>query len=401
MLYVLPDYYPQFHCIADRCEDTCCAGWQIMIDKRSLRRYKACKGPYRRRLFWSVNWRKKCFRQDREKRCSFLDEQNLCNLYRNLGRESLCRTCRLYPRHIEEYENVREVSLSVSCPEAARLLLTRKEPLTFREFYREGEEQYPWFDQLFYGQLAEGRRVMLSLFQDRSRSLAHRCCLVSVLADKMQDYYRQGKLFDWQTLWDQALLEGERREKSMDPYTRFFAVFDAPEAERSSRKNSGQKDWRTSLNVQCYQWIREMGNSLGRLEVLKEDWPFWLKETKDWLYQKGYGEYRKICREFSRWLTVYWPDWEIPFEQIQVYFLFTYFCGAAYDEEILAAAQIGIVHGWLIYEMLMAVWLRNGKEVSLEDLMELVHRYSRELEHSDVNQRRMERLMRKKKLPWL
>ena len=40
MLYTIPDYYDDFTCIADACEDTCCAGWQIVIDKESLQKYK-------------------------------------------------------------------------------------------------------------------------------------------------------------------------------------------------------------------------------------------------------------------------------------------------------------------------------------------------------------------------
>ena len=39
MLYVIPDYYKEFKCVADQCEDTCCAGWQIVIDRRSMIRY--------------------------------------------------------------------------------------------------------------------------------------------------------------------------------------------------------------------------------------------------------------------------------------------------------------------------------------------------------------------------
>ena len=39
MLYTIPDYYPSFECIADKCEDTCCAGWQIVIDKETLKKY--------------------------------------------------------------------------------------------------------------------------------------------------------------------------------------------------------------------------------------------------------------------------------------------------------------------------------------------------------------------------
>ena len=30
-----PDYYKEFSCIAGACPDTCCAGWQIVIDDKS------------------------------------------------------------------------------------------------------------------------------------------------------------------------------------------------------------------------------------------------------------------------------------------------------------------------------------------------------------------------------
>ena len=39
MLCTIPDYYKEFSCIAGDCEDTCCAGWQIVIDEKSKRRY--------------------------------------------------------------------------------------------------------------------------------------------------------------------------------------------------------------------------------------------------------------------------------------------------------------------------------------------------------------------------
>ena len=102
MLYTYPDYYSDFRCIADACEDTCCAGWQIAVDDKALRRYRREESPYKKKLRNSICWRKKVFRWGKEKRCAFLREDNLCDMYRNLGAESLCRTCRLYPRHIED-----------------------------------------------------------------------------------------------------------------------------------------------------------------------------------------------------------------------------------------------------------------------------------------------------------
>ena len=61
----------------------------------------------------------------------------------------LCDTCRNYPRHIEEFEGLREISLSLSCPEAARILLSQKEKVHFVTIEKEAaEETYDDFDYL-------------------------------------------------------------------------------------------------------------------------------------------------------------------------------------------------------------------------------------------------------------
>lgn len=391
MLYVLPDYYPEFHCRAGECEDTCCAGWQIVIDRQSLRRYRAYRGSFRRRLFLSVQWKKKILRQDGRKRCAFLNQENLCDLYTNLGADSLCRTCRLYPRHIEEYENVREISLSVSCPEAARLLLTRKEPVRFREFWRDKEEDYEEdyeeFDELLYSVLTDCRKVMLEVLQNRALPLRQRCGLITGLAHDVQNRFDRGDLFSCQDLFDrfERILPSDADGKTIS----FHRWLLETESKMNIRKNRN------------FPWIREMFSFLSELEVLKEDWPLWLEETQDWLYRGGQAAYEQIEGEFLVWLEKDDQNWELPFEQLLVYFLFVYFCGAVYDGEILASAQLGVVHVWLIREMLMAVWLRNGKSLRLEDMTDLVCRYSRELEHSDVNQKKIEKKMSHCRLPWL
>ena len=62
---------------------------------------------------------------------ALFNEENLCDLYAEKGEKMLCRTCRMYPRHIEEYEGIREISLSLSCVEAAKIILGGKEPVRF------------------------------------------------------------------------------------------------------------------------------------------------------------------------------------------------------------------------------------------------------------------------------
>ncbi len=102
MLYTIPDYYHEFSCIAGECEDTCCAGWQIVADEAALKKYKKVTGSFRKRLRKSINWKEGTFKQDKNKRCAFLNDENLCDMYTALGEKSLCRTCKMYPRHVED-----------------------------------------------------------------------------------------------------------------------------------------------------------------------------------------------------------------------------------------------------------------------------------------------------------
>lgn len=52
-----PTFYKEFSCIAGACPDTCCAGWQIMIDEKSLQKYRRFKGPFRNRLHNDIDWK--------------------------------------------------------------------------------------------------------------------------------------------------------------------------------------------------------------------------------------------------------------------------------------------------------------------------------------------------------
>ena len=87
---------------------------------------------------------------------------------------------------------------------------------------------------------------------------------------------------------------------------------------------------------------------------------------------------------------------DIHLEQLLVYFLFTYFPGAVYDGEIYAKVQMAVYCVWMIWELWKARWLKNEKTLDLEEMTELVYRFSREVEHSDLNLKAVEKMMEKK-----
>lgn len=368
MQYTFPDYYREFSCTADQCEDTCCAGWQIVIDKGALRKYRAVNGNFRKRMVRSVNWRNSTFRRDRKGRCAFLNEENLCDLYIALGRSSLCRTCRLYPRHVEEFENIREVSLSVSCPEVAAILLNRQEPVHFICVEKPGEEEYPSFDLLLHSLLEDAREEMIEIMQNRSLSMQLRCGLVLAIAHDMQKRIDAGELFSCQ-----EVLERSRREKVRRKLQEKTEIYMA--------------NWNRR-----YREAKQRIVNLYRLERLRPEWTSLLKESEELLFANGAGAYGKMHLEFSGWLEKKYPQWEIQWEQLMVYFLSTYFCGAVYDEMVCGKVYLAIGSVTALYELLAARWVRNEKWIDTQEVIELVYRYSREVEHSDKNLEKMEKM---------
>ena len=202
MLYTIPDYYHEFRCVAGKCEDTCCAGWQIVADEAALEKYKNETGVFAEHLKESINWEEGTFKQDKDKRCVFLNRSNLCDMYTALGEESLCRTCKLYPRHIEEFEDVREVTLSVSCPEVARILMNKKEPMHFLSYETDEEEEYGDFDPFLYSKLVDAREVLIDILQDREKKLNLRAALILEIARDVQECIDEEDIFSMDDVFD-------------------------------------------------------------------------------------------------------------------------------------------------------------------------------------------------------
>lgn len=355
MIHSFPDYYKEFSCIADKCEATCCAGWQIVVDEESLKRYKRVTGEFKQRIQDGVDFKEGVFYQKAGKRCAFLNEQNLCDMYTALGEESFCETCRRYPRHIEEFENVREFTLSASCPEAARILLAQKAPVQFYDVEVEAEEEeFDDFNPMVYEKLLEARGEMLRLLQNRSVSIKERATALWDFIEAFQGEMDEGTLFA-----DEAIYE---RLVPRNPET-------------------------------SYEEAKALFALLYNLEFLADDWEKTLLETERVLYGAGEAKYTEIKEKFTNWKTENFSDWDIMCEQLLVYFIYTYFCGAVYDEYVASKVKMSVCSVFYTEELAMAHWVKNGEALTLPELTRIVYRYSRELEHSDENLCTMDRIM--------
>lgn len=140
MILRIPDYYEEFSCIADRCRDSCCIGWEIDIDEASMDYYKTVEGAFGERLkneIYQSDDGEYRFCLKENSRCTMLNDRNLCDLYTALGEPALCEVCTDYPRVSTFYGNVMQRSLGISCEEVGRILFSRDEPVSFVDRYME------------------------------------------------------------------------------------------------------------------------------------------------------------------------------------------------------------------------------------------------------------------------
>ncbi|MCV2351839.1 flagellin lysine-N-methylase [Paucibacter sp. Y2R2-4] len=133
-----PRYMQSFQCVGSACVETCCAGWQVNIDKTTYQKYQAVKiEPLAGKLRQHVHKASGAARNlgygvielKSEEACPFLDQAKLCSIQTALGPEALSRTCSDYPRIYTQDGSHLGLSASLSCPEAARIALTQPDAL--------------------------------------------------------------------------------------------------------------------------------------------------------------------------------------------------------------------------------------------------------------------------------
>ncbi len=128
-------YAESFRCIGSACEDTCCHGWRVPVDRDTYLRYQDLPdSPLNTLIRESVervpegenSGKKPLFaiiRLDSERRCPLLTSDRLCRIHLEYGEALLPHTCATYPRVIQSIGGIAETALTLSCPEAARLVL--------------------------------------------------------------------------------------------------------------------------------------------------------------------------------------------------------------------------------------------------------------------------------------
>ena len=165
-----PEYYSRFRCIAGDCRHSCCLKWEVDIDEESVEKYLNVPGEFGERLKKNIIYDENSdlphFRMTDE-RCEFLNDRNLCDIFTELGEDSLCQICTDHPRFRNFFTGRTEIGLGLACEEAGRIILSSKEEFNLKEISDDGEQEE---EDFFETDLLELRNDLFDILKNRKKS---------------------------------------------------------------------------------------------------------------------------------------------------------------------------------------------------------------------------------------
>lgn len=328
MILKMPIYCKSFRCIADKCTDNCCVGWEIDIDSASADYYKSIKGAFGDKLRKNIADGEVCSFILKDERCPFLNEKNLCEIIISLGEDKLCQICRDHPRFFEWYSDIKEGGIGLCCEEAARIIVTNTEPFATYDTPC-GDEGCDDYDAQLYDMLLFARDEIISTLENEKLPLGERFALVIDYACQIQhmaDNYQYEKL---------PLSSHRPTEKASPKIKAFLEAF-------------------------------------AYLEPIDENWTAYLKElteSADALSEKA----ASADTEFDLYL-----------KNIAVYFIWRYFLKGVYDEEIFSKVMLSAVCTAMI-KLMFIKEKSAGKTLTGKHCSILAKNLSKEIEYSSEN----------------
>lgn len=353
MKYHKPSFFDQFKCIGSACTDTCCAGWEIEVDETTAQGYLAEKGAFGDRLRREIGSEPgEYFFKLKNNRCPFLNKENLCDIFINLGEDRLCDICREHPRFYNWFGDYTEVGLGLCCEEAERLLFSDSKPLTFVEEVHTDASDLLDDESEECEQMLEERKAIFSILQNRKKNIGAR----------LKRLLLQLPYADEMLLLTVPILE-----------------WDDPES--ITKLDYNAKPSTNTLKSSALFLIRFFGG----MESLDKTWPSMMKELEQNI--DSLIDVDKAA-EFIQFMKGENRLYE--YEHIAVYLVYRYYPEILFDGQIEAKILFAAASICLLFLMDLQCFQENGVYTQ-QDRIELVRRFSKEIEYCPESMERFEK----------
>lgn len=363
---IVPDYLTDFSCIGNMCEDTCCASWQVTVDKKTYKKYQKVKDPNLRKMLQETVKRNRkaqddaqyaTIKMDSNNLCPLLDD-GLCGIQKNLGASYLSHTCAVYPRITTRVHSMQEQSLTLSCPEAARIVLLRPEGIGFTEQHSEPdqyvqktltEQQQPYFWDI--------RIFIIRLMQNRTQPVTVRLAVVGLFLQKIESL----QLSEYRTQLPIIMNDYEMRLKN----EAFIASLqDLP------RRSAFQLRLTRSLFTSLLTYVTKSPKFTSLLLQMEQG----LQLDKDELNVEAYEE------AYARYYVPFMATYDYIIENYIVNYIFsTVF---PYSEDSLRESYMMLVVNLLVIKMKIIGVAVYKEELTLEDVIYCIQQSTKATEHN-------------------
>ncbi len=322
MFTVKPDFFDVFKCIADKCTDSCCIGWEIDVDEVAFEKYSKLQSPLgdeiRNRITKSEDGNN-CFTLTENESCPFLDRNNLCKLIVATGDCSLlCDICREHPRFYEWFVGVTECGLGLCCEEVCRILLEKEEPFSLI-------------------QESDGEEIVLETAEDVAESDFY--IFLSAFREKIFEI-----LFDKEMSFEDKLVNVLSKTEAF---------------------------CQEEIKIRNYKKSLEL---YKKTEPIDENWTGYINTLSE-----NYENVLKIEKEFQEK-----TNGDMLYSKILAYILYRHFSKAVFDKSIKERICFAVESVRFIYLCDMKTYSEKG-ELSLKDRIENLKNWSKQVEYSEEN----------------
>jgi len=247
MVNYSPQYVDKFSCLGSKCHETCCHGMYIDVDKETHSKYQKMKidgiKNVPKLLVKKDNPTDQHFSLIKLKKdgyCSFLGKDGLCGIQKKYGENYLSNTCNSFPRKTISFVENKLVTLSMSCPEAARLCLSNKNSMEIFEdkFYKKkkinlvSEKSEKYFDTSF---ATTGNLIINKVFEllkNEKINYINSLVIINKLLEEQLNISQNPKQFDesykffYETFCDVDIISFDNSDLKILFLTDMFNIYD-------------------------------------------------------------------------------------------------------------------------------------------------------------------------------
>jgi len=221
MIERTPEYYQKFTCIANACPDSCCHEWEVDIDPATAAFYQTLPGTLGDALRQKMRQEEDTvYLTISDGRCPMWRQDGLCEIQCQLGHDALSETCRQFPRLCHDYGDFIERGLELSCPAAAKLILSPQNQTLLIRSVADGDSGD--YDEEAMEILLQSREKLLSFWEKANAPIGNMLAITLLYAHEVQAWLDGG---DAAVFAPEDLLEAANKlalSGDIDPILTFF-----------------------------------------------------------------------------------------------------------------------------------------------------------------------------------